>query len=118
MVLGEHGFIGLILYLIILGLSWLNLSRVIRLTKDAPGLLWAKDMASALQVGILGFMVGGALLPMAYYDGFMSLLAMTVPLRALVEAKFAPARPRWMGARRPADEPTPSPALALKPYAN
>ena len=33
---------------------------------------------------------------MAYYDGFLTLLTMTVPLRAIVEAKVPAVRPRWL----------------------
>jgi len=73
------------------------------LTRDAPDHLWARDMAAALQVGMIGFLVGGAALPMAYYDGFLTLIAMTVPLRLLMEAKLAPdARPKWLRLRAPA----------------
>lgn len=100
MVLGEHGFIGLALYLGICFLAWRNLSRVIALTRASPEFLWAQDMAAALQVAMVGFLVGGAALPMAYYDGFLTVIAMTVPLRALAEAKFAPdARPKWLRLR-------------------
>lgn len=107
MVLGEHGFIGLALYLGICFFAWRNLSRVRTLTRDAPDHLWARDMAAALQVGMIGFLVGGAALPMAYYDGFLSVIAMTAPLRMLVEARLAPdARPKWLRLRKPA-APTP-----------
>ena len=108
MVLGEHGFIGLFLYLGICVLAWFNLSRVMKLTRDAPDYLWARDMAASLQVGMVGFLVGGAALPMAYYDGFLTIIAMTVPLRLLMDAKLAPdTRPKWLRLR--------DPAPALKP---
>lgn len=106
MVLGEHGFIGLALYLSICFLAWRNLARVITLTRDKPEALWAQDMATALQVSMIGFLVGGALLPMAYYDGFLSVIAMTAPLRAIIQAKYAPAeRPRWLRLRTSAAAP-------------
>jgi putative inorganic carbon (HCO3(-)) transporter len=109
MVLGEHGFIGLILYLAICFLAWRNLSKVMTLTRGKPEQLWARDMAAALQVGMIGFLVGGAALPMAYYDGFLTLIAMTLPLRMLIEAKLAPdARPKWLRLRTPAPELTPA----------
>jgi putative inorganic carbon (HCO3(-)) transporter len=91
MVLGEHGFIGLALYLALCLAAWLNLMRVQKLTRSRPELLWARDLASALQVGIVGFLVGGAALPMAYYDGFLTLLAVGVCLRHVVERALSPA---------------------------
>jgi probable O-glycosylation ligase (exosortase A-associated) len=88
MVLGEHGFIGLALWSVMLFAAWRALARVQKLTRDRPELLWAKDLAQALQVATIGFMVGGAALPMAYYDGFLSLLAAGVMLRILVQQQL------------------------------
>lgn len=94
MVLGEHGFIGLFLYLAICFAAWRNLKRVVSVTRDKPELSWARDLAGALQVSIAGFMVGGAALPMAYYDGFLTLIAASAVLRHLVvaEEEAAPVR--------------------------
>jgi probable O-glycosylation ligase (exosortase A-associated) len=69
MVLGEHGFIGLTIYLAMIFAAWRNLVKTLKLTRDRPELLWAKDLAQALQVSVIGFLVGGAALPMAYYTG-------------------------------------------------
>lgn len=83
-VLGEHGFIGLAIYLTILIAAWRNTQRVRRLTRNRPELLWAYDLASMLQVSMVGFCVGGAALSMAYFDGFFLLLAMSSCLREWV----------------------------------
>lgn len=91
MVLGEHGFIGLGIYLAILAVAWRNLRRIRRLTADNVDLAWARDLAFALEVGMVGFLVGGAALPMAYYDGFFTLLAMATCLWQVVQAQAAPA---------------------------
>jgi putative inorganic carbon (HCO3(-)) transporter len=85
MVLGEHGFIGLAIYLSICLAAWLNLARIIKLTRNRPDLLWAGDLGRAIQAAMVGFMVGGAALPMAYYDGFLVSIAMTACLRRMVE---------------------------------
>jgi O-antigen ligase len=85
MVLGEHGFVGLGLYLLMIFAAWRNLVRIPKLCRDRPDLLWASDLARSLQVSVIGFLVGGAALPMAYYDGFLVLLAAGAVLRALVE---------------------------------
>lgn len=89
MVLGEHGFIGLGLYLALLYAAWRNLIRVRKLTRNRPELLWARDLSQALQVATIGFLVGGAALPMAYYDGFLLLLTAGVVLRGLVERQVS-----------------------------
>ncbi len=94
MVLGEHGFIGLALYLLICFVCWRNLSRVRRMTQGVESRKWAHDLAFALQVSMVGFLVGGAALPMAYYDGFFTLLAMTTALLQVVQAGTATASER------------------------
>ncbi|MHB1207210.1 MAG: putative O-glycosylation ligase, exosortase A system-associated, partial [Rhodospirillaceae bacterium] len=92
MVLGEHGVIGLVIYLGMCAAAWLNLSRVLGLTRKRPDMLWANDLARACQVAMVGFLVGGAALPMAYYDGFLVILAIGACLRRVVEEAGAPAR--------------------------
>jgi hypothetical protein len=94
MVLGEHGFIGLGIYLLICAVCWRNLQRVRKLTAEKGEVKWAHDLGFALQVSMVGFLVGGAALPMAYYDGFFTLLAMTTALLRLVQTAAAPAEER------------------------
>jgi probable O-glycosylation ligase (exosortase A-associated) len=91
MVLGEHGYIGFVIYMLLCFAAWRNFSHVLALTRDRPELLWARDMASMLQVSMLGFLVGGAALPMAYYDGFLIIMAAGVCLRGVVERAAEPA---------------------------
>jgi probable O-glycosylation ligase (exosortase A-associated) len=106
MVLGEHGFIGLGIWLALIYAAWRNLVWVVKRTRGLDEMLWAKDLAQAIQVSMIGFMVGGAALPMAYYDGFFALLAIGTVLRLLVQREIgvAPRRVWWP---KPA---TPSPA--------
>ena len=67
-VLGEHGFIGLILFLLFFFLSWRIGSRVIRKCGERPELKWARELAAMSQVSLIGYLVGGAFLTLAYYD--------------------------------------------------
>ncbi len=101
MVLGEHGFVGLALFLAICATAWRNLRYVAIKTRDGPALAWARDLAIALQVCLVGFFVGGAALPVAYYDGFWSLLAVSVVLRGLVEAELRDRAPALAGSPVP-----------------
>ncbi|HID41482.1 MAG TPA: putative O-glycosylation ligase, exosortase A system-associated, partial [Pyrodictium sp.] len=84
-VLGEHGFVGLALFLL---LGWLTLrraGRIRRLTKGRESLLWAHDLASMIQVSLVGYAVAGAFLGLAYFDLYYALVAMTVMLGRVVE---------------------------------
>ena len=77
-VLGEHGFIGLGLFLAIALLTWLRCGEIIRMCKGDLDRRWASDLASMLQVSIIGFAVSGAFLGLAYFDYYYHLIAITL----------------------------------------
>lgn len=83
-VLGEHGYIGLTLFLAVLGLTWLKCSTVIRRTKKDPALSWARDLAAMIQVSMVAYMSAGAFLGLAYFDYIYHLVAVVVVTSFLV----------------------------------
>jgi len=83
-VLGDHGFIGLALFLLVFGLAWLDGSWVIRQTKNKPEFVWAYDLASMCQVSLVGYAVGGAFLSLTYFDLPYYLVVILVVLRRLI----------------------------------
>lgn len=83
-VLGEHGFVGLLLFLGLLAASWRKCSQVRKLVRDTPENKWAFDLASMLQVSLLAFMTAGVAAPMSYFDLTYQLMAMCVLLYGLV----------------------------------
>jgi probable O-glycosylation ligase (exosortase A-associated) len=95
-VLGDQGFMGLALYLPILLLALRNARIVARQTRDKPELAWAHDLANMILVGLTAYYVGGAALSMAYFDGYLLLIALTSTLREMT----APVRvPKAAGQR-------------------
>jgi putative inorganic carbon (HCO3(-)) transporter len=88
-VLGEHGFIGLFIYLALGLLTWRTGSWIIKNTKLDPEARWAADLAAMLQIGLLGFAVGGAFLSLAYFDVPYYLMAAMVAMRVIVERELA-----------------------------
>jgi probable O-glycosylation ligase (exosortase A-associated) len=82
--LGDHGFIGLLIYLAILLATWRNLRTVIAQGREKPELQWAVQLASMMQVSLIGFVVAGVALSMAYYDVTMALIALSIVLRGFV----------------------------------
>lgn len=84
-VLGEHGFVGLIIYLLLWIMTYRTAGRIVRLAKDLPGLQWAMTLASMTKVSIVGFAVGGAFLSLAYWDLPYYLIAVLVVLERLVK---------------------------------
>jgi probable O-glycosylation ligase (exosortase A-associated) len=83
-VLGDTGFVGLGLYLLMVASAALNTSLVLAATRGRAELAWANLLARMLQVSMVAMLVGGAALSMAYYDGFLVLLALTTSLLQVV----------------------------------
>jgi probable O-glycosylation ligase (exosortase A-associated) len=119
-VLGEHGFIGLFLYLLLGVLTWRTGTWVIRRTKLHPELRWAQDLATMTQVSLLGFAVGGAFLSLAYFDVPYYLMTGLVALRIVVERELKVLRQRSAAAldAGPAPELQTAPALAARSQAS
>jgi hypothetical protein len=74
----------LAIYLSIIISGFLKSSRLLRATKNNPEQRWIYDLAMMIQMSLLVFCVGAAALSMAYYDVFMLLLSMLMPLTELV----------------------------------
>lgn len=87
-VLGEHGFVGLILYLLMWFLSWRTASTIIRLSKGKTELKWANDLAKLIQVALVGFWAGGSFLGLAYWDYPYILLVVLVLAQRLVRMEL------------------------------
>lgn len=88
-VLGEHGFLGLALYLTLGFLAWRAGSRIIKQTRNHPDLQWAGVLATMLQVGMIGFGTGGAFLSLLYFDVPYYMMALMVVTGALVDKQLA-----------------------------
>jgi putative inorganic carbon (HCO3(-)) transporter len=83
-ILGEHGFLGLALFLLLWILAWSDASWIIRQSRNQKELRWASDLARMIQVSLVGYFVGGAFLSLAYYDVPYNLLVALVLTRLLV----------------------------------
>lgn len=86
-VLGEHGFIGLGIFLLMLFLAWRTGVRVIKFCKGKEELKWASGLATACQVSLAGYLVGGAFLSLAYFDLLYNIIIMLVLLEKLLLLK-------------------------------
>lgn len=82
-VLGEQGFPGLALYLLVIGAGLRNNMIVIRQTRRCPELRWAFDLARMSQVALVSFCIGASAVSMAYWDEFLLLLAIGSVLREI-----------------------------------
>ncbi len=114
-VLGDTGFVGLALYLLMIAAAGLNTILVLAATRGRPELDWANLLARMLQVSIVAMLVGGAALSMAYYDGFLVLLALTASLHQVVRRAAPQAEPAVTASwKRPAATFVAADRVALK----
>jgi probable O-glycosylation ligase (exosortase A-associated) len=96
-VLGEQGYIGLFIYLLIIAGAFFKCWKIGRLARQRPDLVWAANLARMLLMSLIAFCVGGSALSMAYYDVFVLCIALLVPLETLVTQRiFVPTGSRYL----------------------
>lgn len=91
--LGEHGFVGLAIYLALGWATWRTAAAIIRLSRGKPELAWALGLATMCQASMVGFAVGGAFLSLLYFDMPYYLMAALIATRILVEQHVKAQRP-------------------------
>jgi putative inorganic carbon (hco3(-)) transporter len=102
-VLGEHGFVGLALFLAFWALVWRAAVDLKRRARGDPQTEWAAQLADMCQVSLIGYFVGGAFLSLAYFDLPYDVMLLVVVARRCVEDARArqrtPVRVAPQGAR-------------------
>jgi probable O-glycosylation ligase (exosortase A-associated) len=84
-VMGEQGFVGLLIFLL-LGITALaKAGQIRRLTEALPELRWAYDLATMLQLSLLGYAVSGLFLGLAYFDYYYMLVGLIVGTGVVVQ---------------------------------
>jgi putative inorganic carbon (hco3(-)) transporter len=87
-VLGEHGFVGLGLFILLWILAWRTGTNVIRMCRGRADLRWASDLAAMIQVSFVGYWVGGSFLGLAYWDYPYILVIALVLTRIVVTSRI------------------------------
>jgi putative inorganic carbon (HCO3(-)) transporter len=103
--LGEQGFLGLALFLAILGSAIVSLQGLRGRYARWPAMRWVADYADMLQISLVGYVTSGAFLGRANFDLYYHLIAATIILKSLAKREAwrltAPVEP---------EEATPPPA--------
>ena len=87
-VLSDHGYVGLILFLTLLfNASYMNFSTR-RMTKNHETLQWTFDLATALQLSIFVYALGGAALSLAYFDVYYIFVFLSAILNVMTKRKI------------------------------
>lgn len=89
-VLGDHGWIGLIIYLFFYFLVWLKLMNIIKQTIKVDEFKHYNSLAKMLQVGYIAYFVGGAFLSLSYFDLPWHYAAIVVVLNNMLIAQKLP----------------------------
>jgi probable O-glycosylation ligase (exosortase A-associated) len=91
--MGEHGFIGFSLFLLLGLLAWIRAQQIIKRCKYDPDRKWAADLAAMIQVSLVGYAAGGAFLGMSYFDlpyHLMIILVLAAKFNGLLEKQPVP----------------------------
>ena len=81
----EHGFLGLILFLVIIIIAIKNLIILDKLKNISDDrYAWVSPVSRALFVSMMAFLVAGAFLSRAYFDLYWAIFAASVCLKSMV----------------------------------
>lgn len=101
--LGDHGWVGLILFVGLLYYTYTRLRRLQKLTEGKPDQEWIGNYALCLRISLIGYMTTGAFLSLAYFDLFYALVALT----AILQREFEQAQSSVVPNSKDAEPETP-----------
>ncbi len=76
-ILGQHGVVGLLLFLLLVSMVLLRLKSLKKRFKYDEENQWIFNYASGIQISLIGFLVTGTFLSVAYFDLFYALVILT-----------------------------------------
>lgn len=101
-VLGEHGYVGLVLFLLVWWLAFRTAGRIRKEALVREETKWTYHLAGMCQVSLVGYAVGGAFLSLAYFDlPYNILVILVVTLRWLQEKRWETETQGVFGATAP-----------------
>lgn len=78
-VMGEHGFVGLTIFLACMAGAFFKARRIAKKAKQA-GIYWVQQLATMLQLCVFVYALGGAALSFAYFELFYAIIAILIVL--------------------------------------
>ena len=88
-VLGEQGYVGLFLFLMLGLATFVRAWRVEWLVRGRDDLAWAGNLSRMCQVALVGYLVGGAFLGLAYFDLPYTIMAIVIATGAVAQKQLA-----------------------------
>lgn len=86
-VLGNHGFVGLFLYLALWIATYRTAGWLRKNGKRYPQTQWTSDLGAMVQASLVGYAIGGAFLSLPYFDLPYNMMVMVVLAKKWVEQR-------------------------------
>jgi len=86
--LGDHGFLGLAMFMFVIIATFVTLQRTRRLVAKDANRRWLGGYATAMQIGLVGYLIAGAFVSLAYFDLFYTFVILAAILQR--EARTVP----------------------------
>ncbi len=83
-VLGEHGFVGLFLYLAMIVSTMVSLTTLRRRARRLPAASWMVGYTDMVRVSLIAFLIIGAFYNLSHFDLFYLLVGITIILKRLM----------------------------------
>ena len=87
-VMGEHGFVGFTMFMLLAWFTWDTGNRVRRMARREAQTKWAADLASMIQVSMIGYAGAGTFLGLAYFDLYYTLIAIMVICKIICQQEL------------------------------
>jgi probable O-glycosylation ligase (exosortase A-associated) len=88
-VMGDHGFIGFAIFIILGLMTWRTASWIIGRAHRDREKRWVADLAAMIQVSLVGYGSAGAFLGLAYFDYYYTLIALVVLCKTVLISQSA-----------------------------
>jgi probable O-glycosylation ligase (exosortase A-associated) len=88
-ILGQHGYIGLIIFLSMWFSAWRLANKTIKLVRYRTDLAWAGMLSKMVQVSLIAYATGATFLSLAYFDLPYHLLITVVAVNNIVNKQIA-----------------------------
>jgi len=86
--LADQGFVGLGLFLLLIGSCFWTLHSIRRVARRVPPLNWLVDYSLMIEISILAFMTSGAFLGFVYIDVIYQMIGLTIALKVLMRKEL------------------------------
>lgn len=90
-ILGEHGYIGLAIYLLFWISTYRTAGALVRLGRGRADMAWIVSLGNMAKVSLVGFAVGGAFLSLAYWDMPFYIMVIVLAAKRWAQVQIADA---------------------------